>query len=291
MKVAPAKALVINLRRASDRKTSIVAELARTGMPYEIVAAVDGQQLDRTDRRLVLPEGLARRSGNWPNVAACALSHLACYRRVLDEGLPGGLVVEDDVSLPDDLVELTAQVACNAQGADLVLYGYGHRRVDEPVLLSATGGVEVGDRALLMPVDITNVKGAVTYYITAEACRRMVDQIPPITVPADDWDFFHAQGCIDNLRCIWPRAVSSKPFPSTIGYSTGLKASVRQKMERTQGLRQLLIRRQRRLHEFWSAARVVSSPSPLADARNAQGPAGPQPQASDVSQQFEGKAT
>jgi glycosyl transferase, family 25 len=262
-------AFVINLTRASDRKASIIAELAGTGMPYAIVTAVDGQELDREDRRLVVPDGLATRSGNWPNVAACALSHLACYRRILDEGWAGGLVVEDDVFLPDDLVELTSQVASNVRGAELVLYGYGRKRAEEPVLLSSTSGVEVGDRALLMPVDITNVKGATTYYISAEACRRMVGRLLPVTVPADDWDFFYDQGFIDNLRCIWPRAVTSKPFPSTIGYSAGLKAAVRQSMEQTLGLRHLLDLRRQRLHEFWSETRVVSSPSPLAGTRPA----------------------
>jgi len=269
---SPTTALVINLARASDRKASIITELARTGMPYEIVTAVDGQELDCTDRRLILPEGLAKRIATWPNVAACALSHLACYRRVLDEGWAGGLVVEDDVVLSDDLVELTSQVASNSRGAELVLFGYGHKRAEEPVLLSSTGGARVGDRALLMPVDITNVKGAITYYITAEACRRMVDHLLPIAVPADDWDFFYAQGFIDNLRCIWPRAVTSKSFPSTIGYSTGLKGGVRRRMEQTFGLRRLLDRRRQRLHEFWSEARLVSSPSPLAGPRSADGP-------------------
>jgi len=192
---------------------------------------------------------------------------------VLDEGLAGGLVVEDDVILPDDLVELTSQVASNTGGAELVLYGYGHKRAEDPVLLSDTGGAKAGDRTLLMPVDITNVKGAVTYYITAEACRRIVGQLPPITVPADDWDFFYAQGFIDNLRCLWPRAVTSKPFPSTIGYSTGLKARAKQGMEQTLGVRSLLERRQQRLHEYWSEARLVNSPSPLAGARSVQGPA------------------
>lgn len=271
--MTPTTALVINLTRAPDRKASIIAELARTGMPYEIVTAVDGHELDRSDRRLVLPEGLAARRGNWPNVAACALSHLACYRRVLDEGWAGALVVEDDVVLPDDLVELTSQVASNARGAELVLYGYGHKRAEEPVLLSSTGSVEAGDRALLMPVDITNVKGAVTYYITAEACRRIVGHLLPITVPADDWDFFYAQGFIDNLHCVWPRAVTSKSFPSTIGYSAGLKARVKQMVEQTSGLRPLLDRRHQRLQKFWSETRLVSPPSPLATARTADAPA------------------
>lgn len=263
-----ATALVINLARASDRKASIVAQLDRTGMPYEIVTAVDGRELNSNDQRLVLPEGLIDRKGNWPNVAGCALSHLACYRRILDAGWAGGLIIEDDATLPDDLMELTSQVAATCQGAEVVLYGYGRKRDDRPLLLSSSGSIEVGDRALVMPVDISQVMRALTYYITAEACRRMVDRLLPITVPADEWDFFYSHNLIDNLRCVWPQAVIIKSsFPSTIGYSAGLKEQVRLRLEKTAGFRRLLARRRLQVDEYWSEARLVDSASPLAGSR------------------------
>jgi len=259
------KAYVINLARVPERKASIEAELAKTGIHYEIIGAVDGQTLDVTDRNLVVPDGLIPRRGHWPNVAACSLSHLAAYRRVLDEDLPGALILEDDISLPGDLVDLTEQVASSAEGAEVVLYGYGRKSSEHPVLLSSVNPTALGNRSLLSPIDVGNVRGATGYYIKAEACRRIVDNLLPITVPADEWEFFYDQQWLDNIRCVWPRAVHSKSFPSTIGYSgSALKAHVRQAMERTFGFREVVLWRRRRLQAFWGQTRVVDTVSPVA---------------------------
>ena len=259
------KAYVINLDRVPERKASIEQELAKTGIRYEIMSAVDGRQLDLIDRSLVVPDGLIARRGNWPSVAACSLSHLAAYRRVLEEDLPGALILEDDVSVPDDLADLTERVALTAKGASLVLYGYGRKRAEHPVMLSSHGPIAVGSRSLLSPIDLENLRGATGYYITAEACGRIAGNILPITVPADEWIFFYEQRWIDEIRCVSPRAVHSKPFPSTIGYTgSRYKALVNQLMERTFGLREVAAWRRRRLQVFWSKTQVIDAPSPLA---------------------------
>jgi glycosyl transferase family 25 len=269
------KAYVINLDRVPERKASIEQELAKTGIHYEIMSAVDSRELDVIDRSLVVPDGLIARRGHWPGVAACSLSHLAAYRRVLEEDLPGALILEDDVSLPNDLVDLTERVALAAEGASLVLYGYGRKRPEHPVLLSSHGPIAVGNRSLLSPIDVENLRGATGYYITAEACRRVVDNLLPITVPADEWVFFYEQRWVDNIRCVSPRAVYSKSFPSTIGYTgSHYKALVKQVMERTFGLREVAAWRRRRLQAFWTKTQVVDAASPLAKGRKSERPDG-----------------
>jgi glycosyl transferase family 25 len=269
------KAYVINLDRMPERKASIEQELAKTGIHYEVMSAVDSRQLDQTDTSLVVPDGLIARRGHWPSVAACSLSHLAAYRRVLEEDLPGALILEDDVSVPDDLVELTERVALTAQGASLVLYGYGRKRAEHPVLLSSHGAIAAGSRSLLSPIDVENLRGATGYYITAEACRRMVDNLLPITAPADEWVFFYEQRWVDDIRCVSPRAVHSKPFPSSIGYSgSRYKGLVKEAMERTVGLREVVKWRRRRLQAFWTKTQVVDAASPLAKGRKSERPDG-----------------
>ena len=142
-----------------------------------------------------------------------------------------------------------------------MLYGYGRKRSQDPVLLSSHNPVVLGDRSLLSPIDLGNLRGATGYYITAEACKRMADNLLPITVPADEWVFFCKQAWVDSIRCVSPRAVHSKPFPSTIGYSgTSLKAQVKQTMERTIGFRRFVAWRRKRLQAFWTETRVVDPP-------------------------------
>ena len=55
-------AYVINLARSQDRRAHMVAELKKTGMDYELVTAVDGRELDASDRTLVSIEEMSTRS-------------------------------------------------------------------------------------------------------------------------------------------------------------------------------------------------------------------------------------
>ena len=93
---------VVNLARSPERRAHITAELAKTGLDYEIVTAVDGRDLDLDDVTLITPALLARNA--FPaGAAGCALSHLRVYEEVLARGLDHALIIEDDVTLPADL--------------------------------------------------------------------------------------------------------------------------------------------------------------------------------------------
>jgi hypothetical protein len=94
----------------------------------------------------------------------------------------------------------------------------------------------VDSRSLLSPIDVENLRGSCGYYITAEACRRIVGNLLRITVPADECVFLYPQRWVDDVRRVSPRAVHSKPFPSIFGYTgsrykalvqTGDEANVR----------------------------------------------------------------
>ncbi len=268
-------ALVINLAKSTDRRRSIEAELSRAGVAYKVITALESRDVDLGDRNLVVPEGLMARRGHWPSVVACSLSHLATYRYVLEQGWAGALVLEDDVSVAPDLAELTQQVASATRGAEAVLYGYGHKLPGQPLLLSRAGATAVGSRSLVLPVDMGNLKSTLGYYITAEGCRRLADHLLPIRVPADEWDLFYEMGWLDNIRCVWPRAIYAKPFPSHITYSSSrLKARCRETMERLPGLRSLVRWRRRHLQDLWSEAQLVGTALPPQHRNDGQCPSG-----------------
>jgi glycosyl transferase, family 25 len=103
-------AYVINLDRSPDRRAHITAQLRGTGMDYEVVSGVDGRDLDLTDSMLVDPS-LTSRCPFPAGAAGCALSHLAVYKRIREDGLHRALVLEDDVTLPTDLGDLVDEVA------------------------------------------------------------------------------------------------------------------------------------------------------------------------------------
>lgn len=99
---APWPIFVISLADQTRRRASIEGQLQALGLPYTMVDAVDG--------RNGLPpvcELIIDRAGTLPRMRrrmsdaeyACALSHLMVYRSLVDRGLPGAIILEDDAQL------------------------------------------------------------------------------------------------------------------------------------------------------------------------------------------------
>ncbi|HEY2641258.1 MAG TPA: glycosyltransferase family 25 protein [Streptosporangiaceae bacterium] len=209
-------AYVVNLARSPDRRAHISAQLARTGIQYEVVPAVDGRELDLGNTELFDP-ALIRRSGFRPGAAGCALSHLEVYRRVLADGRDQALVLEDDVNLPADLAIVADAVAAEMSATEVVLLNF---HSIEPCRITNAGSVRLpSSRRLVHLVDEAQASSTGAYMITREACRRMLQTCLPLRSQPDDWALFHQEGSIDVLRCVVPMVVTNAlKFRTTIDY-------------------------------------------------------------------------
>jgi glycosyl transferase family 25 len=246
--------------------------LKKTGIDYEIIAAVDGHDLDLSDPAVVDPSmpfidpslplvdiGLAA------GTAGAALSHLSIYRKIIADGLDVALVLEDDLILPADLGSLVDTVAGQLAGAEVVLLSVD---CPDPFKVSTEGSIQLPkSRLLALPVDIRQPRSAGAYIVTREACERMVKRLQPVRVQADAWWFFYREGLVDRVRCVVPLPVFKDPkLPSTIGsYSLGTTrfrarltgSLVRHKIPL---LHQALGYRRQRIYRQWSRSELVDTP-------------------------------
>jgi glycosyl transferase family 25 len=257
-------AYVINLARSRDRRAHIIAQLERTGIEYEIVTAVDGRELDLDDASLIDPAIFALtqfRAGT----AGAALSHQSIYRKIIADGLDRALVLEDDVTLPEDMGSLADAVAKQLVGAEVALLSYD---AWEGCKLSTEGSVPLpAERLLALPIDISQPRSGGAYIITREACERMLKNFPPVRVNPDDWWFFYREGILDRVRCVAPLQVrKTAKLESTLGsYSLGnsvrgrvVYALVKRKIP---VIHQMAVRRRQRIYREWGrAAEVVDMP-------------------------------
>jgi len=257
------RAYVINLARSLDRRAHITAELKKTGLDYEIITAVDGQDLDLGDPAVIDPSFLSRiifPAGS----AGAALSHLSAYRKIVDDGLDTALVIEDDAMLPADLLSLADAVASQLSGAEVALLSVDS---PEPCQMSREGAVDLpSQRLLVLPIDVSQPRSAGAYVITREACERMVKCRLPIRVQADMWWSFYREGLLDRVRCVVPLPVEKNPkFTSTIGsYSLGEGARARLigpiMRAEIPVLHQALAYRRQRIHRRWHRTELVDEP-------------------------------
>ena len=211
---------VINLARSLDRRAHITAELKKTGLDHEIITAVDGRDVDLSDRTIIDPY-LTYWTQFLAGTAGAALSHLSAYRKIIADGLSEALVLEDDVILPADLGSLADAVADQLAGAEVALLSYGSFG---SCRLSREGSIHLPtSRLLAFPIEIRLVDSAGAYIITREACERMIKCQMPVRVNPDDWWYFYREGALDRVRCVAPLPVTKNPkLISTLGsYSLG----------------------------------------------------------------------
>jgi glycosyl transferase, family 25 len=226
------RAYVINLARSSDRRTHMLAQLAKTGLEFSFVTAIDDRELDLRGSDKVHQSYLER--SDWcPGRVGAALSHLRAYEQILADGLDQALVLEDDVRLPAGLSTMLHAVGGHLAGAEVALLLYDTHYDCE---LSKDSAVRLPDsRLLALPIDIGAPVGAAAYVITREACERMSKTVLPVRSDADDWAHWYDEGALDRVRCVFPYVVEKEPsFESTIDYRppTGLKAKVLKAIKR-----------------------------------------------------------
>ena len=93
---------IISLADATQRRAEIGRVLGSMGLDHSFIDAIDGRcglpedcerMVDRV--RTLERDGTPMMDGEY----ACALSHQLAYARIIDEGLPGAIILEDDAIL------------------------------------------------------------------------------------------------------------------------------------------------------------------------------------------------
>jgi glycosyl transferase family 25 len=84
------KAFVISLERERARRLESIRLIKLSGIPFELVDAVDGRSTPGLARSPSARQGLRNTE------VACYLSHLRALQRIVDYDLACGIVLEDD---------------------------------------------------------------------------------------------------------------------------------------------------------------------------------------------------
>ncbi len=191
------KVYCINLDRRPDRLAHMIRECGRLGIAFERVAATDGAS----------PEVAARATGipvshwGWQMSApayACLQSHCAVWRRIVESGEPGGMVLEDDVILAADLGRYLQDGWVPAD-ADLVKLETFGGRIH---LSKAATAISAGRHLHRLR---SGHPGTAGYVVSAVAAARLLDASQTTGDPVDEFMFneelpFFATACIYQMH-------------------------------------------------------------------------------------------
>lgn len=155
---------VVSLIDAVERRTAIQTQCARFGIDPIIIDAVDGRKgLLNEFEPLVDRKAVLKRVGREASDGelACAISHQLIYRRIVEQGLPGAIILEDDAILTPMFLEFVSSMGYLE--ADLVqmdhwgarVYYRRRRRWSDQIML-----IPLGENACLTTGYSVSQKGA-----------------------------------------------------------------------------------------------------------------------------------
>lgn len=116
---------IISLPTAKARQAAIAARLDALGATYEFVPGIygtDERVIARYDEALTVQE---RKKPMLIGERGCALAHALVHERMVREGIPVALILEDDIVLPDDfLTILEGELTRPGRRWDWLLFDY-----------------------------------------------------------------------------------------------------------------------------------------------------------------------
>lgn len=187
---------VLSLPDDEARRQPLLDRLTQMGLPFRLFYGVDGRAgLPADSLPLIDREATAKRMGRamTDGEFACALSHQNIYRTMVEEGLPGAVVLEDDAILTDDFADYLQAGHHRRQGLTLFDYRFARALPWQRERL----GRWVLFRAAQQPTLTT------AYSLSREAAARLIAANSPVSFAAD-WpmDLYADHGWVVTPRIV-----------------------------------------------------------------------------------------
>lgn len=195
--MAVPEVFVISLQGCEERRAPLLNALTSLGFKARIILGVDGRQgLDRGYEKYLDRDQLVCRAKRQvtDGEIACALSHQAAYRMILQSECETAVVLEDDASLTDNFGNAISMLG--EIDFDMVLFDYEFCKTDWKPRYRAASGIR-GYRVRNSPDRNTG------YALTKSAARYLHENSLPLRYLAD-WPVDISRL---NTFAITPRAV------------------------------------------------------------------------------------
>lgn len=197
---------VINLEKDVERRVQISRQLNDLDIPHSIFSAVHGASLttEEIDSYYDRDRAIALSHDMTLSEIGCALSHVFIYRKMVAEGIPYALVLEDDARLNNDLPHVISRLQDEYESTEPVVILLGHVRkyqnrapliLDEKYRVAEIYGTPVGAHG---------------YFITLAGAKKLLDNLFPVWAVADDWAIFNDK--FATVRALVPYCIGLSEF-------------------------------------------------------------------------------
>lgn len=217
------KALVIHAAKLKERGEHMDRMLRGIGMEYEFIREADLDDLSKELLCKYFTQGEKMAASPLPRYS-CATKHFLAYKKIVDEGMDGALILEDDIVLHDDFLDYF----------DKSINEFYERYAERPAMISyEDSSLQFVPRSqrkkgqLLYYGKKDRMAGA--YYMSRRCAEAILSDLSAHKCHTTDADTYHyhllKQGVIDYLWC--------QPALATQGSFTGaFRSSLSSKKDR-----------------------------------------------------------
>lgn len=164
----------------------MASQLKEIGLEWERFAAHDMYSVDQEVlAQEVSNDGHVREMGLGSQ--CCALTNFDIYRRIVKEGLPAALVLQDDVELSPDIRPFLMSLTWIPDDVHLIQFEKYGKQYSRRLLGPALGVMPIEGRTLHRLFSRTG--GAACYLITNEGAARVLAEKPILRMPIDHFLF------------------------------------------------------------------------------------------------------
>ncbi|MCL1067298.1 glycosyltransferase family 25 protein [Shewanella olleyana] len=207
------KVFVINLDKSTARMAFMQQQLIQLNIEFERVPAVYGKELSATEINHVFDKKTnLEKYDKILNVGeiGCYLSHVNCWKNMVDQQIDYALILEDDSILDTGLADLIDSVGELAKHWDYIKLCHGRKQKD------IINSIELNDQfslgtCLKLP---SSTRGQ---FVSLSGAKKLLDTSFPIARPVDiDIQYWFEK----NLSCfvVRPFPVLEADFESEICY-------------------------------------------------------------------------
>lgn len=195
------KTFVINLDSNPERLHSITKQCERLGLSFERISAIRGRDLTLDEKDNVYQVDANKQSYDsllTDGEIGCYLSHIHCWKKIVDEELDYALILEDDAELLDSLPKYISELEKKITLWDYIELSHGSKVRSACQSYSLDNGLAWVKRLRL---NSTTTAQLVSY----QGAKRLLSSATPIKRPVDiDLQFWYEK----SIRCF-----SVEPFP------------------------------------------------------------------------------
>jgi glycosyl transferase family 25 len=180
--------LLISLQRCAERRRGAIQALERLKLEHKWVKACDGNKLSLRELREAYKPANTLKIYSSPlgrGEIGCYLSHLECYRMMVDQNIPYAIIMEDDMRPNPNLIKALRALTLPKNWGLVHLWPRYQKRPNKAFMFD-----NIHERKKLFGCHYVSKYFYMCYHthlymITQEFAREMLSYLLPIRVPID----------------------------------------------------------------------------------------------------------